>query len=161
MAIVYHVHGAAKVYIGAALLGYSVDGIQMDFNHYYGEYFSDDSGPSIPGLVLQQGSDAKVTCRMIKYDLTVMESVSRGVNNGTFGVNNNTDIGDPIAQCNQTFALNIQKTTLCHGETEGDWKFPSAYLVDTHSVTVGTRATEHILVFRCLPNASGVLFTKT
>ena len=161
MAEQFHVHGAAKVYIGTGLLGYSVDGISIEVNHYYGEYFSDDSGPSIPGLVLAQGSDAKVTCRMIKYDLTLMENVSRGFNSSTFGVNGNTDIGDPIGQCNYTFGLDIKKTTLCSNEQEGDWKFTSAYLVDTHSIQVGTRATEHVLVFRCLPNASGILFTKT
>lgn len=166
MATQLHVNGLATVLVNGETLGWTVDGVNIEFIAYFEDVYTDCAGPHIPYDVLCYGEEARVTCDMIVYDTTVMESVSTRIFNvdATLGTTPNGPCaggvyGWLLSACGGTFELGIAQGSGCQNEPEGGWYFPTTYLMDNHSLKVGTRVTRHQMVFRCLPNGSGLLYS--
>lgn len=163
-----HVNGLATVKVAGSTLGWTVDGVNIEFIGYFDDVYTDCAGPKIPLDILSMGEEARVTCDMIVYDDTVMKKIATRIYNKSFGTAPNSQCGVTgnlygylLKACSGTFELAITQGSGCLVEDEGEWHFTTAYLMDNHSLKVGTRVTRHQCVFRCLPNASGVLFSKT
>lgn len=161
MATRLHVNGLATVKVNSSTLGWTVDGVVIEFIGYFEDVYTDKNGPRLPQDVLVYGQEARVTCDLIVYDDSVLNAVETLIYNGTYGQTPNVNYGHLLAACGGTFVLSVLKGSNCVNETEGGWIFQIAYLMDNHSVKVGTRVTRHTCVFRCLPDASGVLFTSS
>jgi hypothetical protein len=110
---------------------------------------------------------------LIKYDTATLQYLEgRLVEAGAVGSAPNvftstsasvcvTAIGRLMGQCSDMNTLWIQRCNpACEAVVEGGWKFGASYLADVDSFKVGTRVTIHDLTFRCLPDASGILFTQ-
>jgi hypothetical protein len=175
MALEFHVNGLAQLYvdIGTALaqsLGYSQDGVTISLHYETEDIHTDYYGSKIPEDIMNLGQWATVKLNLIKYDETVLKGVRKRLN----GTNAQTSaeglppnsvtagliIGDLMMQCKEFTRLQIRRhNPACETTLEGGWKFGSAYLADVDSWKVGTRVTVHDLTFRCLPDASGVLYS--
>jgi hypothetical protein len=174
----FHVNGTASIWasIGsgnsANLVGYSQDGVTIELHYETEDIMTDKWGSKIPEDVMNLGQWATVKCNLIKYDTLMVEYLnSRLAETGVVGdmpnnITGSTDcaapnaIGRLMGQCGSFTKLWVQRCNpACETVVEGGWKFDTAYLADIDSFKVGTRVTIHDLTFRCLPNASGVLYT--
>lgn len=171
MANMLRVNGRADVYIGnqnvipGYLLGWSVDGVELAFNSYTEQVFTDNKGPNIPEDIQNFGEDARITIDLVKYDLSVLNTIIPRLHGGTVGVQPNynltaatTDYGTLMVQCQHFFSLGVARTTgkTCQNDGEGGWMFPYCYLMDEHSFKVGTKVTRHRLVVRAIPSDAGL-----
>ena len=174
----FHVNGLATIWVdygeGDTVLGYSIDGVTIDMNFESEMVFTDKWGPKVPEDVLNQGQWATVRCQLVKYNNEPLQAVKErltGVTSNYGGLPNEYSddtiaIGALMKQCDHLITLSVDRGTTCTElgtgiEYEGGWQFKGAYLADTDSFQVGTRVTSHDLTFRCIPDASGLLFTKT
>jgi len=161
----FHVNGTADVYIGSVLLGYSQDGVTISLHYETEDIHTDYMGSKIPEDVMNLGQWATVKMNLIKYDTAILNNLQKRINDGTHGAApnyyNGSAIGELMSQCQDYVVLQIRRyNPACEAATlEGGWKFNATYLADIDSFKVGTRVTVHDLTFRCLPDASGVLFT--
>lgn len=159
MAATIHVNGTATLLVDGSLLGWTVDGVTIDFIGYFDDIYTDQAGPHIPKDVMLYGEEAKVTADLIVYDVAILNKVASRVYDGTPG-SSSEQYGFLMAECGGTFPLTVAKGSSCLTEAEGGWAFTTAYLEGTRSLKVGLRATREQCVFRCLPNASGILYTQ-
>jgi hypothetical protein len=173
----FHVNGLASIWTtigsGAVLLGYSQDGVTIELHYETEDIMTDKWGSKIPEDVMNLGQWATVKCNLIKYDTATLQYLEgRLVEAGAVGSAPNvftstsasgcvTAIGRLMGQCSDMNTLWIQRCNpACEAVVEGGWKFGASYLADVDSFKVGTRVTIHDLTFRCLPDASGILFTQ-
>lgn len=167
MAATLHVNGLATISVGGDVLGYTVDGVTIEFIAYFEDIYTDLAGPRLPTDVMSYGEEARVTCELIVYDPAILAKVATRIYNGTAGTSpNGTGVsgwGTLMALCSKTTSLTIAKgsNNACGSEAEGGYVFGQAYMTDNHSVKIGTRVTRHTCQFRCLPNASGVLYSRS
>lgn len=154
MAATLHVNGLATITFGSSVLGYTVDGVTIDFIGYFEDVYTDLYGPRLPTDVLLYGEEARVSCDLIVYDTTVLAKAVTRWYNGTEGYTPNDQYGHLLMTCSGTTSLQISKGTNAGcGGTEADlgYIFNNAYLTDNHTMKLGTRVTRHQLTFRCLP----------
>lgn len=173
----FHVNGLATIGVdygaGYTVLGYSTDGVTIDFHFETEDVMTDKWGSKIPEDVLNMGQWATVKCNLVKYNNEALENIQeRLLDTTNYGglpnvySDHTIAIGSLMKQCGSMLTLTIDRGNTCTelGSTrtyEGGWEFPAAYLADVDSFKVGTRVTIHDLTFRCLPDiASGVLFVK-
>ncbi len=80
MAALYHVNGTASMYVGqglgGSLLGISgAEGVDIAITDFIVDQFSDEYGPNMPAEKLQNGSRARITFELWKYDQTVLNNL--------------------------------------------------------------------------------------
>jgi hypothetical protein len=173
----FHVNGLAELWGYAVVtdgdwdsVGYSQDGVTIELHYETDDIHTDKWGSKIPEDIMNLGQWATVKMNLIKYDteaLGVLEG--RLLRDATAGKLPNVDssgnllIGSLMSQCDDLGAIAITRSSKAPGcedsPLEGGWQFNAAYLADVDSYKVGTRVTIHDVTFRCLPDASGVLFT--
>ena len=178
MALKVHVNGPAMIRWGTGgstpfsnpglqTLGYTEDGVELEFLGHFEDIYADfpGGGPYMPVEVQLMGEEARVSANLIIYDTAILNTALTRSTSATTG-RVNEQIGNLMGECYLTGCLEIVRYTgLCNATTEDDYGyfFPRAYVVDTYSKKIGTRATRVRVVWRCLPAASGslsILFTK-
>ena len=175
MAYKIHVNGPCLVSWGGNSLGYTTEGAEVEFVGHYEDVISDLMGPAIPTDSQQMGEEARITLDLVVYDAQTLNSaLSRektAKNDGnTAGTTPGANIGDLMAQCQKYGALVLaqNKTKPCNAAAEDDlgYTFPMAWVVDSYSKRIGTRATRVHVVFRAIPspvegNGIGLLYTRS
>jgi len=163
-----HVNGRADVYVAPTdyesaisaanvdFMGWTVDGVTIDFEQFHNEIYSDYKGPNVPEDVQYFGATATITMDLIVYDIaaTPLNIGGSGVNSALF------NFGDLILACDKGYQLNIRTYAGCHNELEGPYLFLATYLDDgaSNSFRVGSLETRHHMVWKAIPNATGELF---
>lgn len=83
MALSYIVTGAAIIKTGTGsagaleTLGYSEDGVRIEFTKYKGELKSDVAGRMAPAELYEQGEIAWIRAKLTSMDMTVLEKIRR------------------------------------------------------------------------------------
>jgi hypothetical protein len=169
----FHVNGLATLQAnfgdGLTSVGYSTDGVTIELHFETDDIHTDKWGSKMPEDIMDLGQWATVKMQLIKYDTTAIQELENRLNSTTApGKQPNVDgsgnilIGTLMGQCNAMTPIAITRgqNVGCEGTPlEGGWQFGAAYLADMDSFKVGTRVTVHDLTFRCLPDASGILFS--
>lgn len=159
-----HVQGGAKIQVntgsGYTDLGYSEDGVTMNFLLKQKDIFTDQFGEGVPIDVLFLGYEATIEMELISWDTTVLNTVINWSRGETIGSLAHCDYGSPYIGDTRYLGLQI------NGCTVGQyiWTFGIAWVVDTASLTIGTRESRWSLTWRAIPTVGAstrVLFTRT
>ena len=160
-----HVNGPARVNValtGGAYsnFGFTEDGVEITPTIYHEDVPTDDYGPSMPGDVQFMGAEFKISLPMVRWDLSVMNSVLAFIRSSTVGAFSSAEIGSLMIAGGKYMGLRIVSSARSGGSTEPTHVFPYAWPVGDIPFKVGTRVTRHRITFRAIYN-SGTLFQRS
>lgn len=149
MATGYHVNGTAFVYVGVggggslAELGYTVDGVDIDFSKNTSDIITDVMGPMTPQDIQDMGEVATITCPFIVTDRDVLSAVMNRGDRAAVGFMNTP--GLVLGLSGNAFSVGIASPA------DAPWYFSTCILKPSARVKLATKANPFTLTFYAWP----------
>jgi hypothetical protein len=145
MALAHHVFGEAAVTVGLGsagalqVLGYSIDGVDIEINDEVEPVFDDRFGPRVPTDEQKFLESARIRAQIIFWDETVRQNVFiRSQNNVTEGVMPGAGLLWGAGGFYYRLLINVP---LVSPTNESPWNFLNARMMGSQPIKVGTKVS--------------------
>jgi len=150
------VFGTATMAVDSSTLGVgTADGWSVKITQHTKDVYTDERGEAIPADIIGLGQEATVTGELARFDIAVLRTfIQKRSSAGTYGTMGT--IGELMINSSRTSVV-----TLVGAISGLTYTFNRAYLLDDvafDNLSVSSNTTVPITL-RCLPDASGVIFT--
>lgn len=158
MATTHHVFGPAVILTGTGsgssleTLGYTVDGVEIQFEYFTEPIYNDVYGPKMPHEMQHMLMDVKVVCDLIYYDRAVLDKIITGVPGAGITTGLLHKAGDLVIAnslyCRLLIRSTPQGTGLSGAET--CYNFPIAFPIETDDYKAGVVRSTHKLKWQVM-----------